>query len=49
VCENKKRDGRILYLVLCNGEWLKVVWNQNVHYFILFVLTSKKVRKVVIS
>ncbi len=42
--ENKRRDERILYLVLCNGKQLKVMWNQHVHYIFLFVLTSKKVR-----
>jgi hypothetical protein len=47
VCEDKRRNGRILYLVLCNREWLKVVWNQHVHCFFLFVLTSRKVGKVV--
>jgi hypothetical protein len=46
VCVEKKKDGRILYLVFCNGKWLKV-WNQHVHYFFLFVLTSRKVGKVV--
>jgi hypothetical protein len=35
-------------LALCNGKWLKVVLNQ-VDYFFLFVLTSKKVGKVVPS
>jgi len=35
-------------LALCNGKWLKVVWNQ-VHYLFLFVLTSRKVGKVVPS
>jgi hypothetical protein len=36
----------MLYLVLCNEKWLKVVWNQ-MHYFFLFVLGSRKVGKVV--
>jgi hypothetical protein len=49
MCEEKKKDGKILYLVLCNGEWLKFVWNQHVHYFFLFVLTFKKVGKIVPS
>jgi len=35
-------------LALCNGKWFKVVWNQ-VHYFFLFVLTSREVGKVVPS
>jgi hypothetical protein len=35
-------------LALCNGKWLKVMWNQ-VHYFFLFVLTFRKVGKVVPS
>jgi hypothetical protein len=38
----------MFYLVLYNGKCLKVVWNQ-VHYFYLFVLTSKKVGQVVPS
>jgi hypothetical protein len=46
VCERKKNE-RILYLVLCNGEWLKVVWIQHVHYFFLFVFTSRKVGKII--
>ncbi len=43
----KEKNGRRLYLVLCNGKWLKVVWNQ-MHYFFLFVLTSRKVGKIFI-
>ncbi len=49
MCEEKIKDGGILYLVLCNGERLKVVWNQHVHYFFLFALTSRKVWKIVPS
>ncbi len=26
MCEKGKKHGRKLYLSLCNGEWLKVVW-----------------------
>jgi hypothetical protein len=36
----------MLYLVLCNEQWLKVVWNQ-VHYFFLFVLAFRKVVKII--
>ncbi len=45
MCEEKRRNGGIFYLVLCNGKWLKVVWNQHVHCFFLFVLTSRKGRE----
>jgi len=38
----------MLYLVLCNGKWLKVVWKE-VHYFFLFELSSRKVGKLVPS
>jgi hypothetical protein len=34
-------------MVECNGEWLNVACNQHVHYFFLFILTSRKVGKVV--
>jgi hypothetical protein len=36
----------MLYLVIYNGKWLKVVCNQ-LHYLFLFVLTSRKVRQIV--
>jgi len=49
VCEEKRKYGIILYLMLCNGEWLKVVWNQHVHYFFLFILTCKEIGKIVLS
>jgi hypothetical protein len=49
VCEEKQSNKIILYLLLCNGEWLKIMWNQHVHYFFLFLLTSRKVGKVVPS
>jgi hypothetical protein len=49
MCEEKIRDGGILYLMLCNGKWLKVVQNQHVHHFFLFVLTFRKVGKIVPS
>jgi hypothetical protein len=32
VCEEKRRDGKILYLMLCNGKWLKV------YHIVLFYL-----------
>jgi hypothetical protein len=38
----------MLYLMLYNEKCLKVVWNQ-VHYFLLFVLTFKKVGQVIPS
>jgi len=38
----------MLSLVLCNGKWLKVVWNQ-VHYLFLFILTFTKVGKIILS
>ncbi len=38
MCEGKRRDGRILYLVLCNGKWLKVVWNQTCALFLLICI-----------
>ncbi len=33
-----------LYLVWCNGKWLKIVWNY-VHYFFLFILNVRKAWK----
>jgi hypothetical protein len=45
VCVRRREEhGRILYLVLCNGEWLKVV---KCIIYSLFVLTFKKVGKVI--
>jgi len=47
--EVRRVDRKPCYvLTLCNGKWLKVVWNQ-MDYFFLFVLTSRKEGKVVPS
>jgi hypothetical protein len=50
MCVRRKKEmEEYCTLVLCNGKWLKVVWNQHVHCFFLFVLTSRKVGKIIPS